>query len=219
MAKDDHTDVIAALMPVVEDALRADGRLPPERSLAEMLGVSRRNLRLALDELQARGAVFRRHGRGTFAIPPPHPDRGRHRLLAGRLSLSQLMDVRYQIEPRLAELAAIRAEAGDIVKLDQLMQNTRAAVSAQDYEVADAVFHYRIAELADNALFLEIYELIREFRRDQGWRERRAETNVPQVLDILGEQHQRIFDAIASGDPGAAGTAQRKHLAFIASKL
>ncbi|SDE01938.1 DNA-binding transcriptional regulator, FadR family [Paracoccus isoporae] len=217
--KDDLQSVIEALRPLLSAALREGGRLPPERSLAERLGIPRRQLRMALDALQQSGVVFRRHGRGTFVVPPPHPDRSRHRLLAGRLTLNQLMDVRYQVEPRLAELAAIHCSEAEKQTLGLLMQKTRDATRPRDYDLADAVFHYRIAELSQNALFLEIYELIREFRRDEGWRERRAETNVPEVLAELGQQHQRIFDAIARSEPEEAGAAVRDHLGFVASKL
>jgi GntR family transcriptional regulator len=41
-------------------------RLPPERELAEHLGVARETLRRALDELQSRGLLERRQGAGTF---------------------------------------------------------------------------------------------------------------------------------------------------------
>lgn len=216
---DDLGALISALTPILTEAARTGGRLPPERALADDLGVPRRRLRLALDELQRRGAVFRRHGQGTFVTPPPHPDTGRYRLLAGRLSLDQLMDVRRQIEPRLAELAAINVGADDLAQLEILMRQSRGAMSPQEYELADEVFHYRIAELAANALFLEVYDLIRQMRREAGWRERRAETNVPQFVRLLGQQHQRIFDAIAAKDVAAAGQAQRAHLDFVATAI
>ena len=105
---------------------------------------------------------------GHPVTPSPRPDAGRHRLLAGRLSLDQLMDVRRQIEPRLAELAATRAGAGDLAQLEILMRQSREAVQPQEYDLADEGFHYRIAELAGNALFLEVYDLIRQMRREAG---------------------------------------------------
>lgn len=43
---------------------------PPERQLAESLGVSRMTLRRAIDELVVRGLVCRRPGAGVFALGP-----------------------------------------------------------------------------------------------------------------------------------------------------
>ena len=42
------------------------GRMPPERVLAEELGVGRRSLRRALDVLEQEGRISRHQGRGTF---------------------------------------------------------------------------------------------------------------------------------------------------------
>jgi GntR family transcriptional regulator len=52
------------------DAMAAGEQLPPERDLAQSLGVSRMTLRRAIDELVVRGAVRRRHGAGVFALGP-----------------------------------------------------------------------------------------------------------------------------------------------------
>lgn len=45
-------------------------QFPPERDLAQEIGVSRMTLRRAIDELVAQGAVRRRHGSGVFATGP-----------------------------------------------------------------------------------------------------------------------------------------------------
>lgn len=49
-----------------DGAIGADGRMPPERHLADELGVGRRSLRRALDILEQEGRITREQGRGTF---------------------------------------------------------------------------------------------------------------------------------------------------------
>ncbi len=50
--------------------MAAGEQFPPERQLAEALGISRMTLRRAIDELVSKGVVRRRHGAGVFALGP-----------------------------------------------------------------------------------------------------------------------------------------------------
>jgi GntR family transcriptional regulator len=58
------------LMSILEDLAPGDA-LPPERTLAERLGVSRMTLRRVLEDLSREGLLIRRQGRGTFAADRP----------------------------------------------------------------------------------------------------------------------------------------------------
>ncbi|MFC2030079.1 GntR family transcriptional regulator [Chloroflexota bacterium] len=49
---------------------RAHDQLPPERELAELLGISRGTLREALRVAQQQGLIVQRHGAGTFVANP-----------------------------------------------------------------------------------------------------------------------------------------------------
>ncbi|MEA2256189.1 MAG: GntR family transcriptional regulator, transcriptional repressor for pyruvate dehydrogenase complex, partial [Solirubrobacteraceae bacterium] len=57
------------LEQMIEDGALGDAdRLPPERELAQRLGVSRTSLREALHELELKGLIDRRPGRGTVVV-------------------------------------------------------------------------------------------------------------------------------------------------------
>jgi GntR family transcriptional regulator len=89
--------------------LRAGERLPPERDLAEGLGVSRMTVRQALSSLAARGLVERGVGRGTFVAR----DKLDHDL--GRVAgFSELME-RHGLEPGAQLIAAAEKPAPDAI--------------------------------------------------------------------------------------------------------
>ena len=201
------------------DMLNADGRLPPERALAQRLGISRARLRCVLDLLTADGTIFRRRGQGTFALPPPATDAARLRPLAQRITPAEVMEVRLGLEPTLAALAASRASAQE---RDQFAQIAAAAQTASDqatYDTADDIVHYKIAEMAHNALFLTMYEAIRSVRREASWTRQRAETYSDEVFTQLARQHQTLTEAIINGDPAKAEAVMTAHLRTVAETL
>ncbi|MEQ3670706.1 FCD domain-containing protein [Pseudophaeobacter sp.] len=198
--------------------LRGD-RLLPEREMAQHLGVSRARLRQALDLLEAEGALFRRRGQGTFVQPPPATDAARLKSLAQRVSPQEVMEVRLQIEPALAGLAALRADDQARERFAQAAQATLDALDQHSYDAADDVFHYKIAEMAQNPLFLTVYEAIRTVRAQSSWATTRAAHYSPEVMAVLGQQHQTLAAAILKGDSPAATQIMQDHLHCVAETL
>lgn len=53
----------------IHDDYQPNQQLPSERELVDMFKVSRSTVRLALNELEERGLIYRLHGKGTFVAP------------------------------------------------------------------------------------------------------------------------------------------------------
>lgn len=199
--------------------LKKDGRLPPERELAQRLEISRAHLRRVLDLLSAEGTIFRRHGQGTFALPPPATDAARLKPLARRITPAEVMEVRLDLEPTLAALAARRATDQERQQFAQITAATQTPTSQAAYDAADDIFHYKIAEMAHNALFLTMYEAIRSVRHEAAWTRPRAETYSDDVFALLARQHESLAKAIIEGDGGAAAAAMTSHLHSVSDTL
>ncbi|SFF01239.1 transcriptional regulator, GntR family [Sulfitobacter brevis] len=209
-----------ALRVAIRDgALLDNGRVPPERALAEHFGVSRARVRLALGQLQEDGTIFRRHGKGTFAAPPPANNVDSLRLLARQVTPRDVMEVRLEVEPALAALAAERAQPHEVDLLGQLMRATLDLTDMDAYEAADDMFHYKIAETARNPLFLTVYESIRSVRREAAWTAQRRDSYSPRTLHLLGEQHKTLADAVSRRDSRAAAAAMEQHLLTVSNTL
>lgn len=196
--------------------LQPGERLPPERDLARMLGVSRIPVREAMRTLAAQGLIEIRHGQGTFVAP-----RGREAavhelagaLLHQRHTFEELFAVRRLLEPASAQWAATRAGATDVDRLRRALDGMRAACEADppDYETIgaqDAQLHLEIAACTANRVLLRIMQAIQDLHEQQ------LETSLRfrGRLDRTLADHRRIVAAIAAADPVEAGGAMLDHL-------
>lgn len=213
------TSVLLKLRSMIDGReFGADGRLPPERELAVRLGVGRRTLRQALEVLEAEGRVWRRQGQGTFCERPPvRPARFGN--MGNRTNPEEVMEVRLRIEPALANLAALRATGEDINRLETFAMRTAAAADADAYELWDGTFHRKIAEVADNALFLALFDAVNAVRQETSWGSLREAARSDQRQALYAEQHHRIVEAIAARDGAAAERAMREHLKAVEASL
>jgi DNA-binding FadR family transcriptional regulator len=131
-------------------------RLPPERELANRLGVSRVTLREAIRSLQQAGYVEPRRGRfgGTFVLYRPRPSTAEARRIAGVLggSLEDALTFRRVLEPGVAEAVAQR----QISKVQESTLRGRLseveAAPMTTYRQADARLHLTIAELTGSPM-------------------------------------------------------------------
>lgn len=200
--------------------LPADGKLPTERALSEMFGVSRRAIRRALEVLEAEGRISRRQGSGTYAGQRAE-GLSRHlgAIVAGTNFL-EIMEVRLRIEPQLAQLAAVRAKPADIERMYELTKKIVASEDADARELWDGALHRLIAQSAGNQFFLEIFDVINHVRQDETWQAiREVARRSHQTEERAYAQHAAVVDAIAARDPLGAAEAMRQHLLMLQESL
>jgi len=195
-----------------------DGRLPPERELAELLGVKRAELRKGLAVLEREGQVWRHVGKGTFVGPKP-PQLVDISDLALRSNPIQVMKARIGLEPELARLAAINATAAEIGTLAELNAACRVSTTWREYEAYDARFHHEIAEAAHNPILLALFDTLNAVRRAVTWGRPRPSQSSPPADHHSFEDHARIVDAISHREPAAAAEAVRRHLQNVEDRL
>ncbi|GAD55063.1 MAG: GntR family transcriptional repressor for pyruvate dehydrogenase complex [Limimaricola cinnabarinus] len=212
---------------VLRGILRPGDRLPPERELAERLGVSRPSLREALADLQSRNLVESRAGAGVYisdvigsAFSPALV-----RLFATHdEAVSDMVAFRRDIEGLAAERAARLGSDSDLAVIDAVFARMEAAQSkpssnAEAEAGLDAEFHLAIVEASHNVVMLHmmrsIYDLLREgvfYNRQVMFRQRTTRASVL-------EQHRAINDALQARDPTAARAAVAAHLDYVQSAL
>jgi DNA-binding FadR family transcriptional regulator len=199
--------------------LPADGRLPPERELAATLGASRSSLRKALAALEAEGQLWRHVGKGTFLGQRPISQIGDVAAVASRLGPVAVLQARLVLEPALARLAALNANAAQLSGLAALAEATEAAPSWRQYEGRDATLHRAIAEAAGNPLLLSLFDHAAAVRRAVTWARPRGPEDGPPRDHHSFAEHRAIVAAIAARDAAASEAAMRAHIGTVLARL
>ena len=130
-------------------------RLPPERDLADQLGIARSTLRQALTSLTESGHLVAMRGRGggTFVSDaPPLAESTRIELGAGHWR--DVLDYRIAVEVGTVVLAAERRQPEDLARLREHVGAMREVGDFSEYRRADVFFHLGIAEAARSARLL-----------------------------------------------------------------
>lgn len=213
------SDTVAArLEQLISDGKLVPGqRIPPEREVAEMFGVSRSTVREALNQLSLEGLIDRRPGRGTIVVDrESSPHNAALRDLRGYgADLVDALDFRATIEPAIAGNAASRATRADLVRLEELLRFMDREDSPERFASLDRQFHELIARSCHNPLLVRLSELASTWF--EATRHKALQTDSRRDLSRQG--HRRIYAAIAEGDPKAATAAMADHIGDVVSIL
>ncbi|MEE3652946.1 MULTISPECIES: FadR/GntR family transcriptional regulator [unclassified Brenneria] len=203
-----------------ESAIEPDGKLPTERALSERWGVGRREVRRALEVVEAEGLIWRKQGAGTFLGQRPDSWGAHAANLVEGTNFMEIMEVRLRIEPQLAQLAALRAKPSDIERMRALRDKIYQRTDADWRELWDGSLHRLIAQSAGNQLFLSLFDVVNSVRQDPAWQaiRERARKQSTSPMDSHSH-HTEIIEAIAARDPQRAGEAMRQHLLILEERL
>ena len=201
-------------------------RLPAERTLAEMLGISRSSLREAISRLKSRGLLTSRRGSGVFvtdllqtAVASPW-----QQLLIDHPDLRwDTLEFRRELEGATAQYAAMRASKTDLEMIGATIERLNGAYDAGDKPTehrADADFHEAIAAASHNSMFRHLHAGIIRLLRQH------ISLNLSGMQDVTGEvtlrlrqQHMAIWDAIRCARPDLAREAMLAHIDFTWTEL
>lgn len=199
--------------------LPANSRLPPERELCDILGVSRGELRKALAVMEGNGELWRHVGKGTFMGARPTKEYSDVAAIAALTNPREVMHARLLIEPQIAREAALNATAGDIAELKQCMLASRQAQTWRQYENSDNRLHRAVAEAAHNTVLLALFDTLNAVRRAVVWGRLRDKIDRPPSDHHSFKEHELLVRAIEERDMDGAGQAMLRHLSHVQANL
>lgn len=203
---------------IVSGRLAVGERVPPERELAQLLGVSRTSVRDALRDLSGRGLLDRRPGRGTIVCDPSIDDSAdvlTRELHGDDVTLTRVMEVRACVEPPIAARAALTVTERDLAALRAILHDQEATKGKAEFATLDRTFHRSIALYTKNPLLTRLLDNINELVEPS--RQVNLQTAARRRTSV--REHWAIFDAIAARDPGAAQAAAAAHVLSVERRV
>lgn len=193
-------------------------KLPPERELANQLGVSRTTVREAIRVLEGEGLVESRRGAtgGLRVISRAVSEEILRETMRARLEqIENVFDFRIANEVTAAGLAAERRSAADLAAMEAALDVMRMHGPDADgdpvhhvaaFRAADSDFHLAVASASRNPLLVRAVE------------DARAAMFVPigaifsRLEDTANEFHQEIHAGIEARDRVRAQESMRAHI-------
>jgi GntR family transcriptional repressor for pyruvate dehydrogenase complex len=205
--------VVAHVRDAIERGrLKSGDRLPPERELAQQLGVSRPTVRSGLQVLAGMGVVQIRQGAGTFITAgPPALDSEPLTYLAALHGFTrpQMFEARAALEVSVAGMAAQRATPETLIAISDETTAMFASLDNPDaFLLHDIRFHRAVAAAAENPVLSALVEMVSTAFH----RVRRQEIGRARDLKEAAEEHRGIYQAIRARDPERARNAMADHL-------
>ena len=202
--------------------LKQGDKLPPERKLAEQLGVSRAAVREALRSLEIVGLVELHKGvKGGAFVVAGSPDR-LAQILADlvsldAISLGDLLEARALLLDMVVRLAAQRASEEDIAALEANLDRTRAVIAAGQGEERLRCafdFYHRLAVSTTNRAIVYLVDsqtsVVQTYMR-------RRQVNMP--AEALLASRQRLIGCLRDHKPAAAARELAAHLKQVSLHL
>lgn len=201
---------------ITKDIKRGE-KLPNEFELAESLNVGRGTIREAVKLLVSRNVLEIRRGKGTFVAQEPGVSEDPYGLRFyedKKKLMKDLIQIRFLLEPQIAELAAQNASEENIKEMQRLNREISELIrNGERYIEKDIELHSCWARSTQNEiiphLLPAIHRAIALF----------FETTDKQEWVASTRAHEKIIAAIEQHDSKAAREAMIEHLSFTKEKI
>ena len=186
--------------------------LPPERELADQIGVSRTVVREAVQVLAAMGLVESRQGVGTI-VRQANGDQLSEQLnlmlQTKGFTLDNLHHVRSILEVEITSLAARQATDEEIYELHEIVGRMEAQVEDPiAYAESDAEFHRCLAKISHNPLLVLLLDSISDILREV----RLSVSMYPDISLKALPDHRLILERVQERDSEGGRQVMRLHL-------
>lgn len=210
------SDQVAAQLQalVITNAIRPGEKLPSERDLCDLLGVSRTVVREAVRSLVVKGLLEVRRGGGTI-VRSPDPALVSEMMTmmlrsgSGEVAFTHVQEVRRLLEVEIAGLAAERRDVDDLTRIEAQLREMQAHQhDPEQWAEVDVAFHAAIATATHNPLYPVLLGSIADMLMEV----RLTGVRLPETPQKAYTHHATIFERIKAQDRLGARKAMLEHL-------
>lgn len=217
LTKSENSDIQKEIISKIGDLinfknLEPGDKLPSERMLSDKFGVSRSNVREAIQKLEFYGLLKSIPQSGTFVANIGVI--AMNGMIEDILRLDEpdfksLVETRILLELKTSRLAALRRTEKDLINMEEALNAFRDKVlNDQDAVQEDLLFHLAIAKASGNStmntfMLIITPEIITNFRKHHVCDANMSKRGIT--------DHQAIFDAIKDKNPQLAKQKMKEH--------
>lgn len=228
--------VCASIKQDVADGVWKPGdKIPSEAEFADMFGVNRLSVRMALQKLNTLGIIETRVGEGSFVCQfSLKPILNEISIFyEGEDQYHDVQQLRNLLEYECMRLAVYTATDEEKQKLKEALDRYNEQAKIQDTDPyseellanvvdADFNFHYQVIKMSHNKLYKDIYYMVQQLIRGhitqliRSRSRRRHESGLPYQTD--SDTHNRIYDCIIHSDVDALRRAMDEMVGIVPIK-
>jgi GntR family transcriptional repressor for pyruvate dehydrogenase complex len=201
---------------IISGKLKPGDRLPPERKLLTQFGVSRQTLRESLRALESMGLIEIQKGAGGGPVVQKVDMQVTREAIANflyfqRISIKDLSEVRKLIEPYLVRITTPKLEPEDLNYLESLNQACKDTLARGEEIIGgehEIDFHIHLARKSGNPVLTMILDFVNKLLVELKLECRPS----PEFSRDVIAAHDRILEALKSGDSDLAAQAMYEHV-------
>ncbi len=201
-------------------------RLPSERRLSEMLGVSRPTLREAIAALAILGILDNQQGSGTYVRTTSIDENLAEKaaeLLKGEGGLLHALEALLIIEPEVVAMAAEKAGDKELDIIKFALDEIRERIQEESFfKESGMKFRMAIVQSIKNPVIEHICLIplsIYYSENPPWWDIFKEKIGKPEILNSYYENYKRIYELIKARDSQRAYTEMKKHLLQVKNDL
>jgi GntR family transcriptional repressor for pyruvate dehydrogenase complex len=206
---------------IKEGKLEAGGKLPTERELSEILGVSRNSVREAIRSLDIMGVIRSHQGAGNYLAGSFENSLAESlsiMFLLNQFDYQQISQLRRGLEMQALLLAIDNItvdEIGELIQIISQLEHEKEEINV----ILDKRFHYNIAKASRNVLITNILQALSDLLDQFIYDLRRDILSTEDSRIILNEAHYEMMKSLITRDKNLAREAINKHFGIVDEKL